>query len=315
MATSGSVDYTVTRSDIIQAACETVGVVSIGDAIPAEYSANIIRSLNMLVKQYQSQDDYAAGLKIWHRRRATLFLQKDTNQYLIGPTGTHATESYVRSTLTAAVSISGTALTVTSITGISSGDFIGVVMDNNKIHWDTVNGAPSGTTVTLTTGMEAAASSGNYFFTYTTKTRRPLNILTASLRNTSDEDTALGFMDLLEYESIPDKTADGTPTALLYEPVLGNGRLFIDYEPTDVSQVLRYTYLSDAEDFDNATDNPDYPANWFRALKYNLAVEISPDYGMRVSDDLRALAVESLAIAKNSNPQTTNLYFEPNKDE
>jgi len=53
---------------------------------------------------------------------------------------------------------------VASITNIASGDVIGVKLDTGKYHFTTVNGAPSGTTVTLTAALPGAgvvATSGN----------------------------------------------------------------------------------------------------------------------------------------------------------
>lgn len=66
--------------------------------------------------------------------------QLDQWQYVKGTAGT---------TTTAQLNASGTNLTVTSITGFSNGDFIGVTLDNGLQHKTTINGAPSGTTIVM----------------------------------------------------------------------------------------------------------------------------------------------------------------------
>lgn len=50
---------------------------------------------------------------------------------------------------------------VASITGIASGDIIGIKLDTGYYHFTTVNGLPAGTTVTLTAALPSAATTGN----------------------------------------------------------------------------------------------------------------------------------------------------------
>ena len=67
-------------------------------------------------------------------------------------------------TLTANGSGGNTTITVASITGIASGDIIGIKLDTGLYHFTTVNGAPAGSTVTLTAalpGSGVVATSGN----------------------------------------------------------------------------------------------------------------------------------------------------------
>jgi hypothetical protein len=67
-------------------------------------------------------------------------------------------------TLTADGSGGNLTITVASITGIASGDIIGVKLNTGQYHFTTVNGAPAGNTVTLTAalpGSGVVATSGN----------------------------------------------------------------------------------------------------------------------------------------------------------
>lgn len=314
MATSGSVNFSVNRNDIINAAAEEIGVLALGQTMTSTIQTPIALRLNALVKQWQGKADFAPGLKEWSRKRGTLFLQTNTVEYSLGPSGDHATNSYVSTTLTAAAATSATSLTVGSITGISNADNIGIALTDGTLHWDTVSGAPSGSTVTLTTGLASGASANAKVYAYTTKINRPIQVLTAVLRNSENTDSPLTFITLEEYEALTNKRSDGTPTRILVEGQLTNIKLYTDYEPDDVTKQIRFTYLSPIEDFDAATDTPDYPQSWYRALYKNLAIEIAPMFSRQVNPLLTTQAAESLAIAKNEYPEETVMYFQPGLD-
>jgi hypothetical protein len=193
------------------------------------------------------------------------------------------------------------------------GDQIGIVLDSASIHWTTISSFVANDTVTVATALPSGAAVGNIVYWYTTKMRRPVQILTASLRNSDAQDTPLASMILQQYEALGDKTADSTPTAFYYETQLTNGELYLDSEPDDVTQVVRLVYLSPIEDFDALTDTADLPQQWYRPLGYQLSVDIAPAYGRTVSPELKLLRDESLAIAQRHDPETTVLSFEPGR--
>ena len=311
MATSGSVDYSTSRDTLIEDALLDAGIIEENEEASATTIAHAARKLNSIVKQWMGTADFAPGLKVWSRSRATVFLQKDQGSYSLGPTGDHATASYVRTTLTAAAAASANSLTVSSITDISASDYIGIELDDGTLHWDTVNGAPSGSTVAITTGLASAAASGRYVYAYTTKISRPLEILYASLRDSDLNDTPLGEMSLNGYEAIGSKTADGTPTAVLYEFGLTNGTLYTDVQPDDVTSQIRLVYLRPIEDFDASTDEPDYPQGWYRPLQAQLTIDLCIAYNRPVSAELKNQRDEALAMAQSQFAETTDIYFQP----
>lgn len=311
MARSGSVDYSVTASTVITKAAKTAGILGEGQTLSAEMQSTLLATLNMMIKQWQGSADFAPGLKVWTRRRATLFLQKSQSRYLVGPTGDHVTESYTETTLTAASATSDTTITVDSISGISSGDYVGVWLDDGSVHWTTVNGAPSGNTVTITNGVASAASSGQRLVAYTTKCRRPVDILTANLRDEDDNDIPLSFLNLSQYDGINQKSYEADPQSVLFEAQLDNAYLYIDCIPQDTDKVIKLTYLSAVEDIDAVGNDFDYPATWYLALTYSLAVLACVEYGRPVPQDLRLEASTAVTIAKNQYPDTSTAFFEP----
>jgi hypothetical protein len=50
---------------------------------------------------------------------------------------------------------------LTSVSGLSTKDPIGVTLNNSVVHWTFINGTPVGSTVTLFESLPFAASSGN----------------------------------------------------------------------------------------------------------------------------------------------------------
>jgi hypothetical protein len=312
VATSGSVDFSVTRDEIIKAALRAARIVGKDQTPDSTHISTGAEALNMIVKQWQGKADFAPGLKVWSRKVAYLFLQQGEHQYDLGPSGDHWTGTYYSTTTDAAEATSQTVISVTSTTNMTNSDNIGIVLDDGTIHWSTISSFSAGDTVTIATGLASAAASGNRVFWYTSKARRPLEVLTAVLRDTSAQDVPLYPMSLEAFESITDKTADGTPQYYHYEPMLTNGRISFDIEPDDVTKIVRVVFLGTLEDFDAVADTPDYPQEWFRALKFQLAMDLWPEYkdgdppaSLKISRD------EALMIAQNTNPETTDEYFQP----
>lgn len=142
----------------------------------------------------------------------------------------------------------------------------------------------------------------------------PIEILIATLKQGNSE-IPMTPMLLEEYQSIGDKTQTGTPTKYYYEPQLDGGHLYLNVKPSSLTDTIELTYLRPIEDFVNDEDTPDYPQEWYRALKFNLALDLCPEKGGPVDKVfLAALAKSSLGEAINFYPETTEQFFEPGRD-
>jgi hypothetical protein len=314
MTTSNSIDFSVNRDDLITAAMRAARIIG-SDVTPGSGEITTgAQALNLIVKQWQGVSDFAPGLKVWSRKRAYLFLNTGTSQYSLGPSGDHWTTTLNQTTISAAEAAGQTVLSVTSTTGMTAADNIGIELDSGALQWTTIVSTGAGPVVTVTTALTGAAAAGNRVYWYTTKARRPLNILTAVLRDSDNTDAPLAFMNLEQYQALPDKTADGDPTAIFYEGQLTNGQLYTDVEADDVTKQIYCVFLSPIEDFDVLTDTPDYPQEWFRALKYQLAMDLAPEFGRPISPDLKVLRDESLVMARQLYADESRMHFEPGRD-
>jgi hypothetical protein len=313
MATSGSVDFSVNALTMIEDAFENIGVKSYDRPLTVNEITIGLRKANLIAKQWMGSSDFAPGLKMWTRKRGYIFLQKDQGSYSLGPSGDNATASYITTTLSAAEAAGQTTLSVTSETGITASDYIGIELNTGYIQWTTVSSTASGTVTIPASGLTSAASTGNRVFAYTSKLRRPLEIVTAVIRDVDGSDSPITDMDIYDYESISVKGTDGTPAKLYYEAQTINGVIYFDVQPDDVTKVVRIVYLSPIEDLDAITDDLDMPQVWYRPFSAQLSIDLCIPYDRPVTPQLRQLRDESLSIAQNADPETTQIYFQPNE--
>lgn len=315
MATSGSVNFTVPGDEIIEAAYRIIGEVGTGMPMTANQLFKGRQALNMLIKQLQGPTTKYTGLKEWARKRVTIFLEKDQNTYVLGPAGDHATASYVQSTMSVAAAAAATTITPVSTTGMSNGDTIGITLDDDTVHWTTINGVPT-SDVVLTTGLASGAAAGNRIVTYTTKINRPLRIISLILRNEEGTDLTLTDMVTIQhYDTIPDKDAMGTPTDYLYEIQLNHGNLYLNRAPEDSDDVLIATILRPLEDIDSANDDIDYPQEWMRPLKWQLSIDLAAENQQPVTEEMKLNRDEAMAIAASFTVEDEYMKFEPGRDE
>ena len=316
MATSGTITFGVNRDQLITLAMKLIGKLGEAETPTAEETSDCALLLNMMVKQWIAGADFAPGLKMWKRTRADLFLSASSGSYSLGPAGrwAYSAGNYQR-TLSALAAQGATAITVSSIANAANGDSIGIQLLDGSLQWTTISGTPSGSTINLAAALTAAAASGNYAFNYASaqQATRPTLIETAVLRNAMGEDSPLQFLTLQEYEALPSKgqtTYKGDPIAIYYEPQLTNGVLYTDVgAASDVTKRIRCVYQEPIEDFSAATDDPEFPQEWYLALAWGLAKQAAPMFNVPFTQDMRDNFDAALGMAREANAETTALYF------
>lgn len=278
MATSGSRDYNDTRTTIITDALVLLGVVGAEQAIHESDSALANRFLNRLVKSWDAQ-----GIHLWTYTEATIFLEKGTNKYLLDNQSSSAkwSNTVVETTLSAAEASGQTVISVTSSTGMTAADIVGIVLNDNTTHWSTIASVDSSTQITIDDATTGAAASGNNVYTFTSRANRPQRI--HSIRRVTDSaannEVPLIKLSREEYFDLPSKNVQGVPSQFYYDPQLTTGALYLWQTPEDTSTRLRITYMRQIEDFDAAGNNPDLPQEWLECLVYNLAAALAPVFG------------------------------------
>ena len=286
MSTSGTTTFNRTRNELIKGAMRVLGVLASGETPSASEIEEGAEALNLMVKGW-----IVDGAHLWTQTQATLFCAAGQRYYDLP--GANATKTYTETAVATAGIAIDTSLIVDSIVGISNGDFIGILLDDNTIHWTTVNGVPAGSTVVIAAGLPSGSTIGKHVYAYTTKIERPLRIY--NLRRQDLSGNEIPFSDVLSrnsYLSLPNKHARATPIQGWYEPQLTTGQLYLWPVPLDATHRVTFTYERLIEDFVNIGDNADFPQEWLNALKWNLAVEIAIEYGIQPSAFVLAKALE-----------------------
>jgi len=311
MATSLSYDYSVTAADILTEALQFNGVLASGETISSDDSTSCLRTFNMMVKQWSGNIDFAPGLKAFSRKHGYLFLQQAQSVYSIGPSGDNASLTYVTTTMRVNAATSATTLELTSTTGMTAADKIGIELDSGLIFWTTISSVTDSDTLVITTGLSGASSVGTRIFTYTTKLMRPLYIENAVVRDVDTNDTPLTPMTLEYYEYLSNKTSDAYPTYYRYDNTLTNGTFYIDVEPSSVKNVIRLTFMTPAEDYDLTTNDIAFPQEWYLPLAIGLSKLVSPKFSLPWTPDKEDAFQSALSIARTSYAETTDMYFQP----
>ena len=284
----------------------------------------------MLLKSMQTM-----GLQLWERKYAVIFPQESQGLFVLGspgPAGDHACLStplnggFIQTTLSADAASGASTISVTTVTGqlstagntavsITTAYNIGVELDSGDVQWTTVNGAPSGTTVTLTATLTGAATSGNYVFCYQTKLYRPLRVTGAFIRDIAgSNDTPISVaMSKQEYNNTSSKGTTGTPIQVYYDPQINAGHLYVRPEFTDANKLLFIEFQKSIEDLATAADDFDLPQEWAETLTWNLAWRLAPEYEVPMAkyNQLKEMAVYTLDQLRGWDQETSSLFISP----
>jgi len=311
MTTSNSFNYSVTALDIITDALENIGAIASGEAVEAADSATCLRSLNFLVKSMGQGLDMAGGLKMFTRKTGYLFLQKNQGSYTLGPSGDNAALTYAQTTVRVAGVTANTTIELTSTTGITAGDYIGIKLDSGAIQWTTVSSVTDSDTLVIpASGLTASAAAGNVVFAYTTKLMRPISINHISLIDTDGNENVVLPMSRLRYDNIPAKYVDSTPAYYLYENTLINGTVYFDVQPDELSLVAKINFFAQLEDYDLLTNDIAFPQEWYLALSWGLAKIVAPKFGATWGQLEESNYIDHMAKVRSSYGDTSELYFQ-----
>lgn len=144
---------------------------------------------------------------------------------------------------------------------------------------------------------------------------KPLKVIGAMLRNTTTNlDIPMRQLTRAEYNLLGTKTSEGTPVQYWYDPQGTYGVLTVFQVPSSTvaaNNVVRIVYQRPYEDFDASTDEPDFPQEWFEALKFNLADRLAPEYGLSIQErqDIKARARESKGEALSFGTEEGSFFF------
>jgi len=305
MAVSGSYDYTRTEQQIIRAAMRKIGVLATGETPSSDDYEVCSEALNLLLKAWQNQ-----GIGIWLNQECTLYLQKDTIEYSLGPSGDHWTADPHKTETSAAADSAATTIVVDSYTGMADGDYIGIECDDGTLHWSTID-TPASTTITIDDALDDEVSVDAHVYFYTSKAQKPIEILKDTIRKVDSDahETPIQLISAPQYRAINNKTNEGPVNSVYYDNQLTNGKLYVWPEPDDVQEFLRMTIRRPISDVDSLAHNVEVPPEFLLALQYNLAIHIAPEFETKASQDVKDLAYDTLLEAKGFSREPASMFI------
>lgn len=150
----------------------------------------------------------------------------------------------------------------------------------------------------------------------TVNTPKPLKVFQAWNHDSiSKVDIPMRVISRQEYNMLGNKTSSGNPIQVFYEPLNTTGVLHVFPTPDATAQTNNSVYLvyqRPFEDFDAATDTPDFPQEWYDAICYGLAIRLAGEY--QVSTEVRKMLLQEASIMKqealNFGLEEASLYFQ-----
>jgi hypothetical protein len=113
----------------------------------------------------------------------------------------------------------------------------------------------------------------------TINTPKPLKVIQAFLSNSAGTpDIPMRVLTRDEYNRLGNKTSTGQPIQVFYEPLNDYGVLHVFPIPDATSianNTITIVYQRPFEDFVASTDTPDFPQEWYEAIKYGLSVRMA----------------------------------------
>lgn len=322
MATSGTYSWNLSRDDMIIRAYQEINVYSKDETISNVTTGDLnfaIYKLNGMLKVWGLD-----GIKISKRRRAYLFPALNISSYDLGSISgsAHCTNTYVSTTLTAAAATNDTVLTVTSTTGMSVSDFVGIELTSGTRQWTTIVSVDSDTQITITTGLTSAAASTNTIVTYTAKINCPLDIIYGSTLDLKSNNNEIECSPLShdQYWKLPIKSTPGRPNNLYYDAVLNGSiphskKLYLYPTPSNVYQIIAFVYIDQIQDMTGSTNDLDLPQEWEYPVVFNLAAEMAYSLGKFTElEKIQPKADKFYELLKRASSDKTPLRFKIGKN-
>ena len=149
-------------------------------------------------------------------------------------------------------------------------------------------------------------------------TDKPLRLIQSFLRNTGvtpPTDMPMTIISQKEYNDLGSKQSTGTTNSIYYWPYLtyGTVTLFLDPDQnTEDNYQLHLTVQRPIQDITQANQTFDFPSEWYQSLRWGLASELAPEYGL---DQKAALITQRAEQYKQRlmawDVENTSTFFQP----
>ncbi len=140
-------------------------------------------------------------------------------------------------------------------------------------------------------------------------TTRPVQIESIKAKN-SNVEYDIPIITFDRWANIGDKTQTGTVLSYVY-PNYGETSVTLNFWPIPSSDINIDVYSRKALTTFTANTTVDLPPGYSRAIRYNLAIELCPEYGRPVTGEIVSIAKESKAFIKRLNSKPDVMVVDP----
>lgn len=150
----------------------------------------------------------------------------------------------------------------------------------------------------------------------TLNTAFPLKLIQAYRESASDARVPIDIVADYDFNTYPTNDSGSPPLQVTYTPFVNYGRIrFWPGSLATNTEEVTLVYHAPYDYLDSSTDTLDLPEEWYDAIIYDLAVKLSPHFGIPTEDrkQLRAEAKEYLMNAEDFGFENASLYITPGR--
>lgn len=164
-----------------------------------------------------------------------------------------------------------------------TGSRIGVQLaDDQLMQWNYVLNVDSLTAVTLTDPLDDDVEVDNQVFSFSRQIDRPLRVYNFMYTPQSGASgTPVAKWSRQEYMQQPNKDGQGTVVNWYYNPTLAEGKLFVWQTAASIQNLLAFDVRKPLSVYDDISDTLDYPDEYLLPLKWGIAADLGPQYGVK----------------------------------
>ena len=137
------------------------------------------------------------------------------------------------------------------------------------------------------------------------------DVLEMVFRNSSSVDTTMTKISRSEYQAIPNKTQQGTPTQYFIQRNRANVKINIYLAPDTTGTNLNYYYIKRIQDVGAYTNTSDAPFRFLPCMVSGLAYYVSQKVSPERTQALKLYYEDELQRALTEDSQSTSVHIVP----
>jgi hypothetical protein len=282
--TTSTADWTTVDATLVFSGVDTLTLTNTGvDGNTSYIAIETTPQQNYFFQVNFTSISTTSRIEVFSGASTTLLASTDfptgTTDAVVFFTATEAT-SFIRITAVGAIAESAVFDSV-RLRDVATGEELGFRVNAGVREWGVVTRVIDGNVLALFNPTVNESVASESVFAFKQRPPRPMKLRNYRSKNAKfDDEIPVTTWTRQEYFKQTNKGSQGLPTQAYYNPTLDNGRLYVWQTANDVDQLLLFTADLPIEIFVENANDPDFPAEWFNMLAWNLASQLGPQYGI-----------------------------------